>query len=498
MKSVVLQKIFWFNIGLIGIILILLPSFSPFTEISYNSKRIFQICFLFISAIQLLIIKRYFDEIRSEWGLISRRIKYSIYGVGFLGTFSAFVSTYPFYAFMELGVYALLTIFILSVIHWYKKYPDLFLKSIGVILTLMVVLYFTRFSITYIYNFLYPSWPVWPNTQLVQIMVNGEPFYPEPFLGFIHPRFLNHLHTWSLPLFALFIVNMPKKYWAYRTLLYFFTGFWWMLVFAADARGTMLASILSLILVMILFKSRIKEWTKTYVLTFTGGLLSYLFFFKWFLSEGSRSVLSRYGDSGRLRLWNYAFDLFKENPVLGAGPMQYADINYGFVAAHPHNFYLQILSEWGLIVFGLLAVLFIFSLFKWLSRCYKSNLTVYNLNLQATLTASISAGFLHSFLSGLLHTPLSQILGAIVIGWTIGFYQINFGKNEIRKKESRSILDIHSIITRSIIAGVAIFVLWGTFKSYYNLHKSRVSYIEQMDKTRFYPRFWDHGNIGFD
>jgi O-antigen ligase len=493
-----MKKYFWFNIGILGLVLILLPNFSPFTDISYNSKRIFQVCFLVVVILQLIFVNQYFDEFRKEWNSVSTGIKNLIYAVGSLGIISALFSALPFYAFMEIGLYILILILILSVAFWYKTYPDLFIKSVGVILSLMVVLYFIRFSINYIYNFLYPSWPVWPNTQLVQIMVNGEPFYPDPFLGFVHPRFLNHLHTWSLPLFAMFIVNMPKKFWAYRTLLYIFTGFWWMLVFAADARGTILTSVLSLIIVAVLFRARIKEWLKTYLYTSIAGLLSYLFFFKLIIPEGSRTVLSRFGDSGRLKMWNHAIDLFKENPILGAGPMHYADISNNFNFAHPHNFYLQILSEWGIISFTLLAGLFVYLFSKWIRTSYKSGLEGYNLNIQAALTASLSAGLMHSFLSGLLHTPLSQIMAAIVFGLAIGFYQMNFIKKKSDNSENNSTFDMRSILTKTVLSGVAIFVLWGTFHSYNNLSQSRSDYIEQMDKTRFYPRFWDHGNIGID
>lgn len=493
-----MRKLFLLNFGLAGALLIILPNFSPLTDIPYNSKRIFQIGFLVLIVFQFVVFNNFFKELKNEWNMITARMKYVFYAVAILCVISSLFSSYPIHSFLEVGVYSLLLIFIFITSFWYKKYPDLFLKTVGVILSLMIILYFVRFSINYIYNFIYPSWPVWPNTRLVQILVNGEPFYPEPFLGFIHPRFLNHLHTWSLPLIALFIVNMPKKYWAYRTLLYFFTGFWWMLVFASDARGTMLASILSLILVAVLFRTRIKEWIKTYLITSTAGLLSYLFFFKLIIPKGSRTILSRFSDSGRLKIWNNALDLFKENPFLGAGPMHYADISNGYGVAHPHNFYLQVLSEWGIISFILLATVIIFIYSKWIGKCNKSELKGNKLNIQAALTASLSAGLMHSFLSGLLHTPLCQIMAAIVFGWAIGFYQLNFVDLTDRKSNEIKYSKVASIMSRILILFITLFVLLGTFKTYKDLPESRNNYIQQEETTKFSPRFWDHGNIGLD
>lgn len=490
-----MKRFFWFNIGILGILIILLPSFSPFTEIPYNSKRIFQVGFLFIVCVQTVFFTRFFDKLSYEWHLVNIKIKFVIYVILLFGMISAFISSYPVFAFLEIGIYVLLIIFILTVAFLFKSHQKLFIKTFGVILSLMIMLYFIRFSINYIYNFLYPSWPIWPNIQLVQIFYNGEPYYPEPFLGFSQPRFLNHIQTWTLPLLVLMIVKVPREYWAYRSLLIFFTSFWWMLVFASDARGTMLSSVFSLILVFLLFKNRIKDWIKGYLTTSAVGLVSYLFFFKLILPDGGMTILSRSGDSGRFKLWNYAFDLFRENPILGAGPMHYADISNGFNLAHPHNFYLQILSEWGTIVFILSTVLFIYVLSKWLRKCRRSILEREDLAIQGALTASMLAGLMHSFLSGLLHTPLSQIIAAVVFGCAIGFYQLKFTNFKKDKIEFNFSL---SLINKAILFCIALFVLVGTINTYKNLSDSKKTYINNYDYSRFSPRYWDHGNIGLD
>ena len=489
----------WFNLCLLGLLLIILPSFSPFFDVPYTPKRVFQMGFLSVLVLQAVLFRKVLVHLWQELITFPSMVRYTVGSVLALGFISAIVANHPFYAFLEIGMFILLFIFLLFVIHFYKQAPQAFVFMLAGMLSVMVLVYFTRFSITYINNFLYPAWPVWPNTKLVQIMIDGEPLFPEPFLGFVHARFLNHLHTWSLPLFALFVVSTPKKYWTVRGLLFFITCFWWMLVFAADARGAILASVLSLILVFVLFRTNIKEWCKVYLLTFVSGLASYFFFFKVIMPEGSRTILTRFTGSGRLTMWENAFDLFLQNPILGAGPMHFADISNGFKFAHPHNFYVQILSEWGIIVFVLLATVFVFGCMKWFGFCRKNmnSESPKKLHIKAALTASLAAGAMHSFISGLMHTPLSQILMVIVLGWAIGLYynEKGWGTSQIAIPQF-SVFKIWLI--RLGAAAVLVFMLWGTAQTLQTLDEGRIEFYQDLDNARLFPRYWDHGIIGVE
>jgi len=492
----------WCNISLLALLLVALPSFTPFFEVPYTPKRVFQIGFLCVLVLQAILIRNVLVQILQEFMIFPVWVRYSVAVVLGLGVISAIQANYPFYAFLEIGMFVLLFIFLLFVIHFYKQAPQVLRILLAGILTFMVLVYFTRFSITYFHNFLYPSWPVWPNTQLVQIMVDGEPFYPEPFLGFVNVRLLNHLHTWTLPLFALFVISTPKKYWTVRGLLFFITIFWWMLVFAAGARGTILASVLSLILVLVLFRRRINEWVKVYLLTFVIGMASYYLFFKIFIPEGSRTILTRFSDSGRLTIWENAFDLFLQNPILGAGPMHFADISNGFKVAHPHNFYIQILSEWGIIVFTLLGAVFIYGIIKWFQLCRETmdSACPAKLHIKAALTASLVAGAMHMFISGLMQTPLSQLLMVIVLGWVIGYYRREKGITSSSGEFMSGLSNLKLWLYRIAASVVLAFVLLGTVKTFQTLDEDRVMYYyyQNPENERIYPRFWDHGMIGVE
>lgn len=59
--------------------------------------------------------------------------------------------------------------------------------------------------------------------------------------------------------------------------------------------------------------------------------------------------------NGRSVLFAYAWDLFKENPIMGIGWNEYINNSLGLIrsdsGSHPHNIYLQLLAEFGLIGF---------------------------------------------------------------------------------------------------------------------------------------------------
>ena len=75
-----------------------------------------------------------------------------------------------------------------------------------------------------------------------------------------------------------------------------------------------------------------------------------------------------------------SFNIFKQNKVIGSGPKSYryicadksVNINYYSCASHPHNYYLQFISE-----IGLIGIIFIFSVYFYI--IIKSLINFYNL-----------------------------------------------------------------------------------------------------------------------
>lgn len=59
--------------------------------------------------------------------------------------------------------------------------------------------------------------------------------------------------------------------------------------------------------------------------------------------------------SGRVDLYAYSIELFKESPILGIGWREFSEFSVGMInvdtGSHPHNIYLQLLTELGLLGF---------------------------------------------------------------------------------------------------------------------------------------------------
>src|SRR5699024_6737609 len=64
--------------------------------------------------------------------------------------------------------------------------------------------------------------------------------------------------------------------------------------------------------------------------------------------------------SGRIYLYEHAFKLFNESPILGIGWRRFQELSVGVInldrGSHPHNIYFQLLTELGIIGFVLFLI----------------------------------------------------------------------------------------------------------------------------------------------
>ena len=72
--------------------------------------------------------------------------------------------------------------------------------------------------------------------------------------------------------------------------------------------------------------------------------------------------------SGRVELYDYALELFKDNPITGIGWRMFNELTFGFLSStsgsHPHNIYIQLLTELGIVGFILFIIPVIYVLIK--------------------------------------------------------------------------------------------------------------------------------------
>ncbi|MDZ7806937.1 MAG: O-antigen ligase family protein [Gracilimonas sp.] len=318
-----------------------------------------------------------------------------------------------------------------------------------------------------------------------------EAFGPDPFMGFAHIRFLNHLHTWTIPIMiGAYLKYRGELVFGFKILLIFIISCWWSLVFASDARGTSLGLLISLFLVIILYKKNAVEYLKYFTITALIGLAVYYAGFHLFHDTGGKVILTRTGTTGRLELWAAAFEYIKQYPLSGLGPMHFSNLQNPYMISSPHNMYLLWGAEWGLPALFDLMISGAILLVKWIKVTYNKAT-----NFNISLTASLLAVLVHSNFSGLFISPLSQLMGCLIIGIIIGHYYKYINKDIF-------LIETPSKPIQKIIGCILLVVSILTFSIFVtqlpDLNDRREKFKEETNTARIYPRFWDQGFIGND
>ncbi len=127
-------------------------------------------------------------------------------------------------------------------------------------------------------------------------------------------------------------------------------------------------------------------------------------------------VASHVSVNSRFYLWHQAWMMIKSKVVLGVGPLHYAYYPNA-IGAHPHNSLLLMASEWGVPVTLFMVFLATWGFCAW-CRYARQSPSFTNI----ALTVSLLAGLLYSLVSGVMVTPLSQLMMGLIIGWMLGHY----------------------------------------------------------------------------
>ncbi len=244
-------------------------------------------------------------------------------------------------------------------------------------------------------------------------------------------------------LFALFLVKKKQKYEIYFIgLLFIFVD---VLIFMSGERSSFFFLNLSTLFIIIL----IKEYQKFRLITF---IIAIIFIFVLSLNSSSLShrmfkgpaeqmgfiesskepvIFSKMHDS-HIRT---AYKIFKDQPIFGHGPKmfrilckneKYATGKYP-CSTHPHNFYIQLLAETGIIGFLFLFSAFIYVVyialrqFKSIILKQKRPLTDYQICLLAGILISVwpfspNGNFFHNWLMIVYSLPVGFYLQSIYSG----------------------------------------------------------------------------------
>jgi O-antigen ligase len=345
-----------------------------------------------------------------------------------------------------------------------------------------VGLYVIFFVGNYISSFINPFISVWPNKIDYSIDIGDMSVMGKEVLFFVNRRFFNHTQTWTFPLLIGLFVFFKKSegYKTFTPLIFIVISIWWMLLYQSGGRGTTLSIFVAAAFLWVVSRKDFTPLVKPLIVSsLVGWGLKFLIFDLQF--SGSGQAVLRTNNNRTFR-WEGAFEVWWENPWFGIGPGHYGEIGPTQFVGHPHNYYLQILSEWGIIAFICIAILFfVAASFVWKKYKGTNPGTTNRLNFLVMSWAFVAA-CCHAFFSGVMHTPLSQTWLVLILAWFIGFY----------KRENFSMFKTDRVPVMAYVISLAI-VLYIVIPEMLSLSDIYQAYLEHYPGRSLYPRFWGQG-----
>ncbi len=335
------------------------------------------------------------------------------------GAVSATVAYAPAYAGVEVALFLLLLTIALAIADQIQRGGVPLMRTALQAIGCAAVLHAVRIVVNYCASF--------------ALGTHLEPIDFAP--GFSNYRFFNHTQTVLLPLLVLLYCLTPLTS-RLRYLWLAVVALWWLSIFATTGRGSFMGLAAGAVFAAIVLRRCAAGYLKAFALTFAGGIAMYVAFlvivpvlagvgsFGAFDNaiERSRSDPA----SSRFLVWGNALGLIRDHPWFGVGPMHFAhDAPLSRIAAHPHNWVLQIAAEWGLPSLLLLG----FALFKGMralvrSRTSMSSIECGNVVLPALLVAG-AAVLVDGLVSGLIVMPQSQLAIALYLGFAIAWVRMS-------------------------------------------------------------------------
>lgn len=310
------------------------------------------------------------------------------------------------------------------------------------------------------------------------------------FEGFSNRRTYGHLQTFTLPLLAFPIIGKSSSKCQKNGLIALLIC-WWMIAIAGGTRGTWLGMGAGGLALLFCGPSG-RRWVGVQAGTALAGCLLYWLIFTELSSYLGIQTLNPASErltanlSAREIIWQQAMNMIMARPLLGYGPMQFADI-VNPIAAHPHQSILQWASEWGIPS----ALLVSWLTFKGLSATagvIKS--TEYSKEpvnqLRICLFASLVGALAQSMVDGIIVMPYSQLWLCIIIGWLLGMHDWLPQAVQVSKAYVRCAL---------AVLGCAIVFLGCVIMSDLPLLKTNRQLYQSEFGGHFQPRFWMQGVI---
>ncbi|WP_425357955.1 O-antigen ligase family protein [Pseudomonas asplenii] len=308
--------------------------------------------------------------------------------------------------------------------------------------------------------------------------------------GFSNKRFYGQFQTFTLPLLTLPLLWVTSKR-SSQICTFSLLSLWWLIAITGGTRGTWLGMGVAAGVLFVIGHSG-KRWITWQLSAAAVGITLYWLLFSVLTSYLGIGVSNFAGDrlttslSARDVIWQQAWDMIRERPWLGFGPMHFADI-HNPIAAHPHQAILQWACEWG--IPSTLLVMWLvgrglWATFRLVRERADSNDPVDLLRL--CLFASLIGALTQSMVDGVIVMPYSQLWLSLVVGWLMG---IHVWKGEPAKPNAFIHWSWMGISTAAVL-----FLVFVVIRDLPH-QDARNELYQQQYGGHFQPRFWVQGVI---
>ncbi|KOR33297.1 hypothetical protein TI05_01910 [Achromatium sp. WMS3] len=373
------------------------------------------------------------------------------------------------------------------------------LQSLNPLWSIIEVCLFLSIAITVI--FIFPLSNVWLLSQLalifasiqlvyatinyfnyVLIYINNVPFDPWLVIdGFSNIRFYSQFLTWTIPFLTGYIAVSKNS--NYRLIVFSSIILSWILVLMSGTRAFVFGIVSSIIAVSWFLPNIWKSYLKWTFITGTIGTIGSIILI-WL----APSPIATFDDhlfrvSDRITLWSETISVIIDRPYVGIGPMLTAMEGILTRFAHPHNFILQLMAEWG-VPFAIFFIIFLgYAAFRW-KYVIAENPTERE-SLALPITASVSAAIAVGLVSGIIVMPISLLYMTLVLGFGMALWRT--WTPQIQRSVAPLWLAI-LLLTPVVLLSSVTTMHWCT----------KILHAPKERRCAKSPRFWIYGKISQD
>lgn len=464
-----------------------LSTFIFHNILPYDQKRILQI-FLLSSTAIVFIFSPYREVIIKILNSMQRSSKIALFAFLYLGLVSAIFAKIPMAGFLEWSLDILLIFFALCWATIALQLGEKFYYLFSGLVFLIIAFYVYPVCVSYAHVF---------SDHMT------TPFFPY----FINERFFAQFSSMTLALLPLpdIYLQNNKRFTFLRPLLFLLAGFWWALIILNGSRGVACSFIITFVIACIIFKKTLAPWIwRQSIFIVTGVFCLFLFSHAHIASQSHAAILANVEHlktfnhvnvESRIILYQYALQLTAKHPWLGVGPMHFAYTEptilikaHQQLAAHPHNFILLFLSEWGIPAFIFLLFFMTRVIFNFIKTAYVARKNI----IYASFGMALGCGLLDALVSGVMVMPLSQTLLSVIVGACIALYYQHHAPVENNVSSFRR---NGYFVAMLIVMGFSVYIaIANVIATAPILEKSEILWLEKHGlNTQFNPRFWLQG-----